>query len=312
MAGTNLHDRTAESGSRLTVVIPVWDRYVPLLENLFERLRNEFPAARFVVVDNASSVTLPSLDSATVVRLAVRRSTGAARNAALSTLDTPFVCFFDADDLPVPGTLQRFLGLADTRPEIVAVAGTGIAWHPAAREQFAITFSPRILALQRHQRLFGLASVVRNRYATVGSILRTDAVRGAGGFSDLNYCEDWSLATALAFRGRVHLVQEGAFLARIHTGSMIHQGGTPAGIVRALYPLYRRWLLDPAIPIWLKPLFLLTPIPRLRQAYDRWRTKTRSHDDLFERLGQHTLDDSSQYGAPETIEGSSGRRTDDA
>ena len=138
---------------------------------------------------------------------------------------------------------------------------------------------------------------MRNRYATVGSILRTEAVRDAGGFSDLSYCEDWGLSTALAFRGRVCLVQEAAFLSRIHAGSMIHLEGTPGGIVRTLFPLYRRWLLDPAIPIWIKPLFVLTPISRLKQAYVRWRAKARSHDDLLARLGRYTLADSSQDAA---------------
>lgn len=296
MSGVEAPDLADELDSRLTFVIPVWDRYVSLVENLYWRLRREIPGARFVVVDNASSVPLPALD-ATVVRLAQRRSTGAARNAALSTVATPFVCFFDADDLPVPGALRRLLTVTDAHPEIVAAAGTGVAWHPAARERISITFSPRVLRLQHHQRLLGLASVVRNRFATVGSVLRTEAVRHAGGFSDLSYCEDWSLSTALAFRGRVYLVQEEAFLSRIHAGSMIHREGTPAGIIRALVPLYRRWLFDRAIPLWLKPLFLLTPIARLRQAYGRWRARTRSHDDLLLRLGRYTLADSSDDAA---------------
>lgn len=277
--------------SDLTFVIPVWDRYVPFLENLIRSLADEIPGARFVVVDNASTMTLPMLDGVTVVRLTERRSTGAARNAALSSLSTPFVCFFDADDLPLAGALERLLSLAKSRPDVVATAGISIAWHPATSERIRVDFANGVLALQRHRTLLGLASLLRNRFATVGAILRTDAVGDAGGFSDLNYCEDWGLSTALAFRGRIQLVSEPIIFSRIHVGSMIHREGTPAGIVRTLFPLYRRWLADGAIPFWLKPLFLLTPIPRLKQAVVRWHRNTRSHDDLFERMGRHGLVD---------------------
>jgi glycosyltransferase involved in cell wall biosynthesis len=276
----------------LTIVVPVWDRYVSLLPSLVSRLQEEVPGAAIVVVDNASSVPLPDLD-VFVVRLPLRRSTGEARNAALPMVSTPFVCFFDADDLPVTGTLARLLEIAHRCPEYVAVAGTSIAWHPCSSEEVKIGYSDRIFALQKRRRLFGIACLVRNRFPVVGSILQTAAVCDAGGFSDLNYCEDWGLATSLAFRGPVYLIQDAALMSRIHEGSMIHREGTPSGIVRMLVPLYRRWIRDPSIPWWAKMMFPFTPFPRLRQAVKRRRARARSHDDLFAVLGRHSL---TEYG----------------
>jgi glycosyltransferase involved in cell wall biosynthesis len=281
-------DQQDSTATDLTMVVPVWDRYVSLLPSLVSRLHEEAPGATIVVVDNASNVPLPEL-GVSVVRLSSRRTTGAARNAALSAVSTRFVFFFDADDLPVAGTLGRLLEIARRRPECVAVAGTSIAWHPRSSEEVKIGYSDRIFALQNRPRLFGVACLIRNRFPVVGSILQAAAVEDAGGFSDLNYCEDWGLATALAFRGPVCLVQDPALMSRIHEGSMIHREGTPAGIVRMLGPLYRRWISDAAIPWWAKILFLGTPFSRLRQAVKRKRSHARSHDDLFAVLGRHSL-----------------------
>jgi glycosyltransferase involved in cell wall biosynthesis len=285
------HEPPAGTGAAdLTIVVPAWDQYVSLLGPLVARLQQEAPGATIVSVDNASRTPQPDL-GISVIRLPVRRTTGAARNAALPTISTRFVCFFDADDLPVSRTLARLLEIARRRPECVAVGGTSVAWHPRSPQEVKLGYSDRVFALQKHRRLFAVACLVRNRYPVVGSVLQTSAVNAAGGFSDLNYCEDWGLATSLAFRGRVCLIPDAAIMSRIHEGSMIHREGTSSGIVRMLVPLYRRWFLDPAIPLWAKSLFLVTPIPRLRQAFERRRSNTRSHDDLFAVLGRHSLAD---------------------
>jgi glycosyltransferase involved in cell wall biosynthesis len=280
--------RVAADAADLTIVVPVWDHYVPLLEPVLACLRHEAHGAAIIVVDNASNTALPGLP-VRVIRLRSRHTTGAARNASLSSITTRFVCFFDADDVPVQGTLARLLEIARSRPECIAVAGTSIAWHPRSHDEVKLGYSDRILALQRHKILFGLACVTRNRFPVVGSILQAAAVKEAGGFSDLNYCEDWGLATSLAFRGPVCLIPDAAIMSRIHEGSMIHREGTSAGIIRVIPPLYFRWFRDPAIPWWAKAFFLFTPLPRLRQALSRKRTNSRSHDDLFAVLGRHSL-----------------------
>jgi glycosyltransferase involved in cell wall biosynthesis len=86
----------------LTVVIPVWDRFVDVLEEAIASIdaqRSEI-AMRILVIDNASEQPHPRLRPGVELhRLTERVSVGAARNAGLDKFATPFVAFTDADDL---------------------------------------------------------------------------------------------------------------------------------------------------------------------------------------------------------------------
>src|SRR5437588_12914639 len=102
----------------VSVVIPVWDEYAGdgLLEAIASVRRQQIPA-RLIVVDNASTTPLPTLGSVEVVRLEQRVSTGAARNAAVGLLETPYVVFLDADDQLIDGSLGSLLAGLDGYPE---------------------------------------------------------------------------------------------------------------------------------------------------------------------------------------------------
>ena len=88
----------------MTVVIPAWDGYAGsgLLDAVASVQRQRCPH-QLMVVDNASRTPLPSLPGAAVLTLGARVSTGAARNAALQSIATPYVLFLDA------GTRRRRL-----------------------------------------------------------------------------------------------------------------------------------------------------------------------------------------------------------
>ena len=51
---------------------------------------------------------------------------GAARNLALNTIPTPFVVFWDADDVMLPGTLSAMRRRLEGTANAVAVATAGI------------------------------------------------------------------------------------------------------------------------------------------------------------------------------------------
>src|SRR5690242_10204527 len=92
--------------ARTTVVIPVWDEYVP--DRLPQALRSielQDPAPDVIVVDNASAVTVPASPGISVVRAPQRLALGSARNLGLAQVKTPHVIFWDADDVMLPGTL---------------------------------------------------------------------------------------------------------------------------------------------------------------------------------------------------------------
>lgn len=191
-----------DPGIALTVVIPVWDApYVNNLQRAVASVRSGGAEVPLVVVDNASSTPIPPLAEATVVRAPRRLSTGGARNLGLERVRTEFVVFLDADDELIDGALPALeRGIAADR-DLVAYAMSMLDSETGARHRVPRRAGPWIA---RAPRLFALVTAVWSLYPTQGStVLRTEAVREAGGYGDLSRGEDWALAVSLALRGRV-------------------------------------------------------------------------------------------------------------
>ena len=78
----------------LTVVVPVWDRYVRWLDECVESILAQRAECdlRVLVLDNASTRPLPEQPpEVAMVRTPERLSVGAARNHALAQVETPLV-----------------------------------------------------------------------------------------------------------------------------------------------------------------------------------------------------------------------------
>lgn len=219
--------------TEITVVIPVWDGYVEWLPRAAASLDRQGTAVRLVVVDNASSVAVPALPRAATLRLARRLSVGAARNAGLAEVRTPLVCFLDADDQLLPGTLGRLQARMAARPSCVAAVPACEAWADTTGETVLWAW-PRRLAyrLCRHRRLFTLAAALRNAYPTTGALIDVAMLRAAGGFADSDHEEDWLPAVALAARGHIELDREHGRRCRV-SGESLYGAGADFSTMRA-------------------------------------------------------------------------------
>lgn len=128
-----------ESTPLLTMVIPVRNR-AAIVGQLLERVAGEMAAACFnlIVVDNGSTDDtlgvvkrmLAGLPPDRVMILSESRpGASAARNRGLAAVVTPYVMFFDSDDLFAPGHVGRILARLEasvTPPQI-------LRWDVAAR-----------------------------------------------------------------------------------------------------------------------------------------------------------------------------------
>jgi glycosyltransferase involved in cell wall biosynthesis len=261
-----------------------------MLGDLVALLRADLgPSLSIIVVDNASRVPVPVTSGAEIVRLGDRVTIGAARNAGLLLVRTPLVAFIDADDMPIPGTLRDLC--ARVSGETVAAAAGVLAGHPRTATQIPLPLPPlNALRLQRRRMLFAVYALARHAFPIVGPcVLATNAVRAAGGFSDADFCEDWALAAALAFRGRIALCSQPGLLCQFHEGSEITRVGTPINIARAVGTLHARWYRDPAIPGIVKALLPLLAMRRLFTAGKRAVRGEIAHDDVLAKLGRHPL-----------------------
>lgn len=241
------------------IVIPAWGTHANYVPAAVDSLLSQSgPTREIVVVDNCSDVPMPDLPPEVEIRrLPTRVTVGAARNAGLHDADTPWIMFWDADDLMLPGALARMADVLSARPDVVAVTMDSVRWTPesGAGERWPWPRSV-MYRLSRRPRLFAAAARVYNAFTTTGpALMRTVEVRDAGGFEeDVDFFEDWALAASLTVRGRIAMLREIGRLYRVHEESLTlghlgHPGA--AGWLRTLRLRTRR---DPRAPLWLKAL----------------------------------------------------------
>jgi glycosyltransferase involved in cell wall biosynthesis len=234
---------------RVAVVIPAWDAYAREgLREAVASVRSQTTPVQLIVVDNASRVPLPALGSIEIVALEPRRSTGAARNAALTHVRTPYVVFLDADDVLLPGALSSLVQGLDEDSECSAYVLSIMDGVTGARYR-----SPRRLGrlLSGCPRLFALANATWSLVPTQGAaIMRTADVRACGGYGDSSRGEDWVLAASLAFRGRVSFDHRLGLCYRRRADSPGEIALSAAVLLQNARRVRERLRDDPAIPGW--------------------------------------------------------------
>jgi glycosyltransferase involved in cell wall biosynthesis len=268
----------------LTVVVPVWDSYVRWLAQCVESIwaqRGETPLD-VLVVDNCSAIALPGLpEGVRVERTPARLSLGAARNHALARIATPFVAFADADDLFPAGYFAFAVGRLERRPGVVAVGMRPVALDDAtgAETPFAWPTDGAIAASRYRRRLAVRGLLKEPSIVMSGSVFRAEALRAAGGYSDLSYGEDANLALLLPFLGDVELHREPNRRYRIHPDSIARRPASRATLEETFADARRRLRSHRAVPLWAKLL-----LPAVKRYHDR-----RIESALDGSYGRHLL-----------------------
>lgn len=234
-----------------TIVVPAWDRYVgPRMSEAIDSIRSQDRPARLLVVDNASVVELPPLPEHELLRLPTRVTLGAARNAGLAQADTPYVMFWDADDLMERGTLGFLEEHLDRDRRLVAFGAAIVEDPHGVRHRWP---RPWIRHLIRRPRVFALVDCVWSMFPTTGAtLMRTSVVKACGGYSDADSGDDWCLGSALAFRGSFGWSERPGRHYLQHAGSIWDTYGSPRHQLVHAAAVRRRLRRDDAIPQWLR------------------------------------------------------------
>lgn len=239
---------------KTSVVVPVWDRYAgPLLAEAIASLREQRHPFRLILVDNASQTALPMpSDGSLVIRATERVSLGAARNLGLSQVNTPFVIFWDADDVMLPGALAALESSIESEPEFV-LFGMAIEESPSGeRHRWP---RPWLRRLVRFPRALAVLHSIWSQFPTTGAtIIRTEAARDGGGFADAESGEDWCLGTSLAFRGRIGWSEQFGRIYRLYPESVWARHMTVAHQREHARAVRHRLRADPAAPQWMRQL----------------------------------------------------------
>jgi glycosyltransferase involved in cell wall biosynthesis len=172
------------------------------------------PALEVIVIDDGSEVpmveSLRAIDDERlrVIRFARNRGVGAARNAGVAAARAPLVAQLDADDLWHPTHLESMLPQFDDPRVGLAYANVDVRGHPAGYDRWipdeAHADGPRnsVGTRVRHP-VTELSELYEgNPVPSPSAVMRTAAVRGAGGYPEwLTVGEDYLLYLRLRRAG---------------------------------------------------------------------------------------------------------------
>ena len=249
----------------MTVIVPVWDDYVAFLPEAVESVRRNAPEAPIIIVDNASATAVPQLPGCTMVRAAGRLSAGGARNLGLEQVGTEYVVFLDADDMLLEGTLAFLVSRIAADPSLAVSATAILDGGTGERHRSPRRFVGRLV---RRPRLFAFADAVWPLLPIQGcAIMRTSQVRESGGYADANLGEDWVLAAALAFHGRVELSDRLGRLYRRTPDSLLSKVRGRRDLAESASRVRQRLRTDPGVPRWAQALLPVIALLQLTAIY---------------------------------------------
>ena len=204
---------TAPTGPLATVVVTNFNESAFIADAIKSLQAQTFEDFAVLVVDDAS--TDDSLEVARanigddsrfqVLRHDDNRGLSAARNTGLAAVETPFVCFLDADDFFFPENLEERLGALIAQLHIPEVVGV---YSGVRQVDEHVTFAdigpsmPAQLQHDFHDHLSAEGSCPFNCHAP---LLRTEVLRQFGGFDETmrHGAEDWELWQRILRHGYV-------------------------------------------------------------------------------------------------------------
>jgi glycosyltransferase involved in cell wall biosynthesis len=217
----------------VSVVIPAYNAAEFLGEALDSVLAQCYQPIEVIVVDDGSEDETPQIVAAYAGRVAYLRQRrggpASARNAGIRAASGEWIAFLDADDMWMPGLLEKLIGAsAETGADFVIcdslTLSNGSILGPTRFEYCGLEL--RLHAVAPDGVLlnpFELLLEIGNYIATGAALVRRDAVLQIGLFDEGIKCgEDLDLWLRLSLRYRFAVVDDALVLRRIHTTNTSH------------------------------------------------------------------------------------------
>jgi glycosyltransferase involved in cell wall biosynthesis len=227
----------SETGPKVSVIIPTYNRRVLLLEAVESCLRQSHANLEVIIVDDGSPDDTPeyvremlaSSWSTASVRYQRQENAGAssARNHGLRVASGEFVQFLDSDDLLLPTKIARQLAaLGDLR------AGDEVCCHcyGMSRPRFGFKGENRVIGMEATESsdlMRSFCSAAVHVLQTSAPLWRRDHLLGHSGWrEDIGLGDDLEYyARLLVGAGKICFVEEALFVVRDHGGNRLSVGG---------------------------------------------------------------------------------------
>lgn len=225
-----LFEKLGSRSAPITVCISLYNYQDYILETLESVYRQTLEVIDFVVVDDQSkdaSATVAQrwleqhqlrFNTVRLLRHVENSGLSAARNTAISLVETPFVFILDADNHLYPRCLTRCLEVLET---------TDAAFAYPLIEQFGAVQGIMGNLVWSQERL------AYQNYIDAMALVRRDAVLAVGGYTPMPYgWEDYDLWCKLAEQEQVGvLVPEILARYRVHQTSMLRGTTNKSGTI---------------------------------------------------------------------------------
>jgi glycosyltransferase involved in cell wall biosynthesis len=212
---------------KVDVVVPCYN-YARFLEGCLHSVLNQsVKDVRVLIIDDASSDE--SLSVARKIAQADPRVTVIAHVENKGHIDTynegiawalaEYFLLLSADDLLVPGSLERAVEIMDANPDVVLTYGECIAWHDHLPMPDIKTMQN--YAWKRHDLLKKMCVTALNWLSTPAAIVRTNTQKTIGGYrASLPHSGDMEMWLRFAANGSVVRINAVQGIYRKHSTAM--------------------------------------------------------------------------------------------
>lgn len=219
----------------IAVAIPIYNTPPAYLDQLLSSIERSWVIpSEIILIDDGSHedyrLALDGIFAKYQQSLALRvvrqgnRGLAGARNRGLMEAQTPFVFFVDSDDILLPHALFTAWTALKLNSNWVVTSGIYFQFEDSATNLDL----PQQARMGRYEKGLGISgakafALVENQYISGNSMVRTEAIREAGGWdeSDKATWEDYAFYTRLAWMNRdFSLIPTPLFLYRNAPGSM--------------------------------------------------------------------------------------------
>lgn len=215
--------------AKVDIVVPCYN-YGRFLENcVISVLDQSISDLRVLIIDDASTD-----DSLAIARRLAGRDSRVSvighpvnmghidtYNEGIEWASSNYFLLLSADDLLVPGALQRAIEIMDSNPGVVLTFGDCVAWFDAER-------APDIhqhagYAWEQFDLLTAICGSATNLVPTPTAIVRTSVQQAIGGYrKSLPHAGDMEMWLRFAANGAVARINAVQAIYRIHANSMSH------------------------------------------------------------------------------------------
>ncbi|MBV9532183.1 MAG: glycosyltransferase family 2 protein [Bradyrhizobium sp.] len=213
--------------AKVDIVIPCYNygRFLRLCVGTV--LSQSVSDIRVLIIDDASSddsrtvaASLAAAD-ARVSFISHTKNAGHIRtyNEGIDWIDSDYFLLLSADDLLVPGSLERASRIMDENPDVVMTHGKGVEWNDDA--PFPTEIGTGDGSWNREDLIGDICADGANRVVTPAVIVRTSVQKSIGGYDvDLPHSADLAMWLRFGAEGsiaRIHAVQA---IYRRHVSNM--------------------------------------------------------------------------------------------